>query len=44
MFVLILGKPSALEEENHLDWVPSQNMGHVSQRVQRRHGDVERKD
>lgn len=39
---MYLGKPAALEDENHPDWVPSQNMGHDSQKVRKRHEDVER--
>ncbi|KAJ8912346.1 hypothetical protein NQ315_014713, partial [Exocentrus adspersus] len=40
----ITGKPAALEDENHPDWVPSQEMGHKSQNVQKRYDDVERKE
>nr|CAH7743101.1 unnamed protein product [Callosobruchus chinensis] len=39
-----LGKPADLENENHPDWVPSQNMGHTAQNVLKRQEDVERKE
>lgn len=38
----LLGKPAALEDENHPDWVPSQEMGHNSLKTQRNQADVER--
>lgn len=41
--LIILGKPAALEDENHPDWVPSQHMGHISQIVCHAEGVVERK-
>lgn len=39
-----LGKPTALEDTNHPDWVPSQEMGHSSQKIQKRVADIDRKD
>ncbi|CAG9771678.1 unnamed protein product [Ceutorhynchus assimilis] len=35
-------KPTALEDENHPDWVPSQNLEHQSQIFYRKPEDVER--
>ncbi|XP_045461343.1 uncharacterized protein LOC123671510 [Harmonia axyridis] len=39
----ITEKPAALEDENHPDWVPSQKMGHKSQKIHRKQADVEKK-
>lgn len=38
------GKPASLEDENHPDWVPSQNMGHTAQKFVKQPGDIERKE
>ncbi|KAG5868381.1 hypothetical protein JTB14_032226 [Gonioctena quinquepunctata] len=41
--MLLYRKPSALSDENHPDWVPSQHMGHQSQVHSKRKSDVDRK-
>lgn len=43
IIVSISGKPAALEDVNHPDWVPSQKMGHSSINVRKREEDVDRK-
>lgn len=42
IIILFLGKPSKLEEVDHPDWTPSQNLGHETQAICKRKSDLDR--